>query len=84
MVKLLVDVFMPGNGKTYEFQLDGAMPVAQATAQIISSICEAENDAVKIDPGTAILSDSNISKRLNAGKSLQSEGVKSGHRLILV
>jgi len=75
---------MPGNGKTYEFQLDGSMPVEQAKLQIINSICEAENDSVAIDPGAAILSDANIPKRLNAGMSLQAEGVKSGHRLILV
>ena len=84
MVKLLVDVFMPGNGKTYEFQLDGSMSVGQATNQIINSICEAENDAVTIDSNTAVLSDANISKRLNVGMTLQSEGVKSGHKLILV
>ena len=84
MVKLLVDVFLPGNGKTYEFQLDGSMPVGRAAVQIINSICEAENDAVAIDPNSAILSDANTSKRLNAGMTLQSEGVKSGHKLILV
>ena len=84
MVKLLVDVFMPGNGKTYEFQLDGSMAVKQAVIQIISNIHEAENDAVAIDIETAILSDINISKRLNTGKTLHAQGVKSGHRLILV
>ena len=84
MVKLLVDVFFPGNGKTYEFQLDGSMHVGRAAAQIINSICEAENDAVAIDPSTAILSDANTAKRLDAGMALRSEGVKSGHRLILV
>jgi len=84
MTKLFVDVFLPGNGKTYEFQLDGSMLIGQATARIINNICEVENNTVAIDPNTAILSDMNLSKLLNAGTTLRAAGVKSGHKLILV
>jgi len=84
MTKLFVDVFLPGNGKIYEFSLDGSMLVGQATDRIIDNIREAENNTVSVDPKTAILSDSNLSMRLNAGMTLQAAGVKSGHTLILV
>jgi len=84
MTKLFIDVFLPGNGKTYEFQLDSSMLVGQATVRIINNICEAENYTVSIDPGTAVLSDINLSSRLDAGMTLQAAGVKSGHKLILV
>ena len=84
MTKLFVDVFLPGSGKTYEFQLDGSMLVGQATIQIINNICETENNTVAIDASAAVLSDANISSRLNAGLTLQAAGVKSGHKLILV
>jgi hypothetical protein len=84
MVKLLVDVFTPGNGKTYEFQLDGAMSVGRATTQIISGILKTENDAIAIDPKTAVLSDATAAMRLSEELSLTKAGVKSGHRLILV
>ena len=84
MVKLLVDIFTPGNGKTYEFQLDGSMSVSQATVQIVNNIREAENDAITFDENEAVLSDLNIPRRLNVGKTLLAEGVKSGHRLMLV
>ena len=84
MTKLFVDVFLPGSGKSYEFQLDGSMLVGQATVQIINNICEAENNTVAIDSSTALLSDVNISRRLNTGMTLQAAGVRSGHTLILV
>lgn len=84
MTKLFVDVFLPGNGKTYEFQLDGAMLIGQATARIINNIREAENNTIAIDTDTAVLSDANLSMTLNAGMTLQAAGVKSGHKLILV
>jgi len=84
MAKLFVDVFLPGSGKTYEFQLDGSILIGQATALIINNIRDAENNTVDIDPGTAVLSDVNQSVRLNAAMTLQAAGVKSGHRLILV
>jgi len=84
MTKLLIDVFLPGNGKTYEFQLDGSMPVGQATARIIGSILEAEKNTVSLDPDTAVLSCANLAKILGADMTLWEAGVKSGHRLILV
>ena len=84
MTKLFVDVFLPGNGKTYEFQLDSSMLVEKATDRIINNICEAENNTVSIDPATAVLSDVSLSSRLDAGMTLQAAGVKSGHKLILV
>ena|GEM_PF-2141333 len=84
MASLLVDVFMPGSGKTYEFRLDGSMLVSEATAQIIARIREAEKDAFLIDLATAILSDIHISARLKPELSLYAAGVKSGHRLILL
>ena len=84
MVKLLIDVFTPGNGKTYEFQLDGAMNVGLATKRIISGILEAENNSVALDPQTAVLSNITAGTRLSEELSLTKAGVKSGHRLILV
>ncbi|MDR1605186.1 MAG: hypothetical protein LBS10_10460 [Gracilibacteraceae bacterium] len=83
-MKLLIDVFTPGNGKTYEFQLDGSLSGGQAAAQIIEAVLETENNAVALDPGTAILSDANTATRLNPEIRLAAAGVKSGHKLILV
>jgi len=84
MTKLFIDVFLPGNGKTYEFSLDGSMLVGQATVRIIENIREAENNTISIDPKTVILSDTNLSMRLNERMTLQAAGVRSGHKLILV
>ena len=84
MSKLLIDVFVPGNGKTYEFQIDSKVAVYAAVKQIIGSIIEVENETLFIDIENAVLSDINASKRLEPGLSLQAQGVKSGHKMILL
>jgi hypothetical protein len=84
MVKLLIDVYTPGNGKTYEFQLDGDMPAGRAAEQIIRSILETENGAVALDASNAILCDETTQAYVPAGLTLRAAGVRSGHRLILV
>jgi hypothetical protein len=84
MVKLVIEVKTPGNGKSYEFRLDGDMPMERAKTQIISSILETENNAISIDPQSSLLCDETTQTRLPADKTLSAAGVKSGHRLILV
>ncbi|MDR1588907.1 MAG: EsaB/YukD family protein [Oscillospiraceae bacterium] len=84
MVKLLVDVHTPGNGKTYEFQLDGDMPAERAAAQIIQAVRETENGAIELAPLTATLCDETARSRVPLDLTLRAAGVKSGHRLILV
>ena len=83
MTKLLIDVHTPGNGKTYEFQIDGATAAGPVAEQMIAMILEAENGAIAIDPRTAILSDATAGIRLDRGAALFAAGVRSGHRLIL-
>jgi hypothetical protein len=84
MAKLLIDVFTPGNGKTYEFLTDSAMLVERAMAHIINDILETGNDSIVIDISTAILSDVTLGKHLERGLTFDEAGVKSGHRLILL
>jgi hypothetical protein len=84
MVKLFIDVHTPGNGKTYEFRLDGGMTAADAKAQIIAGIREAENGAIALDLSAAILGDATAAARLYDAQTLTAGGVKSGHRLVLV
>jgi phosphoribosylanthranilate isomerase len=84
VVTLLIDVYSPGNGKTYEFQLDGSMTAGQAKAGIISGILESENAAAAFDADTAMLCDVSSERRLPDNVTLRDAGVKSGGRLIIM
>jgi hypothetical protein len=84
MIKLLVDVFTPGNGKTYEFLLDGAMTVDQAKEQIIASVLAAEQGGVMLDISSALLGDVSAGQLISGGTPLYTAGVRSGHRMVLM
>ena len=81
---IYVDVVTPGNGKTYEFRLDGAMTVGRAREQMIKEITEAEGGNIALDPGNAVLGDLDTRAVLRGPDTLPAAGVKSGHRLILL
>jgi hypothetical protein len=82
MVQLLVDVFCPGNGKTYEFRIDGSMPVSRAKEEIIANILDSDG-AVELSAEGALLCDAGVKSRLAEDASLVDAGVRSGHRLII-
>jgi hypothetical protein len=82
MVQLLIDVFYPGNGKTYEFRIDGSMPVSGAKEEIIANILDSDGP-VELSAEGAFLCDAGIRSRLAESASLLDAGVRSGHRLII-
>jgi len=83
-MKIYVDVKTPGNGKTYEFQLDNVMTVGQVKVKMIDEITEIESGNITLDPKKAILSNLSTSKRLSDSDLLTDAGVKSGQSLLLL
>lgn len=84
MAKIFVDVQTPGNGKTYEFQLDSVMTVGQARAKIIDEITEVESGNITLKPEKVMLCNLNTRVRLPDEDTLKAAGVKSGQRLMLL
>ena len=82
-MKVYVDVKTPGNGKTYEFQLDSAMTVGQVKEKMIDEITEVESGNIALSSGNAILSDLTTKVRLSDADTLAQAGIKSGHCLLL-
>jgi len=82
-MRIFVDVITPGNGKTYEFQLDSAMSVRQAKANMIDEITEIESGNITLNPENAILSNLDTKTRLSDIDTLVEAWVKSGQRLLL-
>ena len=83
-MKLFIDVKTPGNGKTYEFQLDSIMTVGQAKAKMIDEITEIESGNITLNPEKVILSNLNTKARLSDTNTLVAAGVKSGQSLLLL
>ena len=83
-MKIYVDVKTPGNGKTYEFQLDSTMTVGQVKAVMIDEITEIESGNITLVPEKVILSNINTRARLSDADTLSEAGVKSGQSLLLV
>jgi len=83
-MKIYVDVKTPGNGKTYEFQLDSVMTVGQVKAKMIEEITEIESGNITLDPEKVILSNLSTKERLTDSDMLTKAGIKSGQSLLLL
>ena len=84
MAKIFVEVNTPGNGKTYEFQLDDHMTVARVKAKMIDEIVEAEDGNITLKPEKAMLCNKSTRVLLKEQEMLITAGVKSGQVLILL
>jgi hypothetical protein len=82
-MKIFVDVKTPGNGKTYEFQLDNTMTVGQAKARMIEEIREMENGNITLDPAKAVVGNLSTEARL-ADTAVMAAVAKSGQSLLLL
>jgi hypothetical protein len=83
-LKVFIDVLTPGNGKTYEFQLDNNMTVGQVKRKLIDEITEMENGNITLLHEKTMLCDTNTRMQLDQTNTLKNEGVKSGHSLMLI
>ena len=83
MTKIFLDVFTPGNGKTYEFQLDDRLTVQAAKNRMAEEILRLEERGMNFGAQT-LLCDLMTNTILPDNAALSGAGVRSGHRLLLV
>jgi hypothetical protein len=83
MSKIFVDVFTPGNGKTYEFQLNDSTVVLEAKGRMIEEILQIEESSMSFNEQTQLynLVSGTV---LFDNQPLSTANVKSGHTLLLV
>jgi len=84
MTRIYVEISTPGNGKTYEFQMDSKMTASQVKEAVSAEIAELEDGNISLDPLKTILCSAETQVFLSDSKTLMSSGVKSGQRLILI
>ena len=82
-LRILTEVFTPGNGKVYEVMLDDRLTVGVVKEKIIEEIRQFENYCIEFDDSAALYSTSSRS-RLPDNRNLRKAGFRSGQTLILV
>jgi len=83
MAKISVDVFTPGNGKSYEFQLDDSIDVQTAKTRMVDEILQLEERGMSFH-SFVMLCDATTKRALPDNLPLSATDVKSGHKLLLV
>ena len=83
MAKIYVDVYTPGNGKTYEFQLNDSTVVLDVKSRMVDEILHIEESSMSFHEQTK-LCDLTTGITLNDYTPLSIAKVKSGDKLLLV
>lgn len=84
MSKIYLEVFLPGNGKIYEFQVDENMNIGNVKQKIIDEIMEFESKYISFYTYKMMLFNESTQELLSETVSLKSFNVRSGQTLILV
>ncbi len=84
MSKINIEVRIPGNDKTYDFQVDDRMKVGIAKKEIMSSI--KEDEGYDIFNGTKDIAVCSVELEglIEDGESFHKVGIKNGSRLVIV
>ena len=84
MSKISIEVNIPGNAKTYEFQVDDRMKIGIAKKQIMSAITESEGyDVINGTKDIAVCS-VELEGLIEDGESFHTAGIRNGSRLVIV
>jgi len=83
MAKIIIDIFTPGNGKTYEFQLNDSITVRNAKNLMVEEILQIEESSMSFHEQT-LLCDLTLGAVLPDNSPLSAANVKSGDKLLLV
>jgi hypothetical protein len=83
MAKVCIEIFTPGNGKSYEFTLDSGVKISELLERLPAQIEEFEAGNIAFDK-TLLLLCAEESGPLNPEDSLPEAGVRNGQRLILL
>ena len=83
MAKIIVDVFTPGNGRTYEIQLNDSITVSEAKSRMVEEILQIEESSMSFNEQIK-LCDLTSGIILPDNAPLSTANVKSGNKLLLV
>ena len=82
-MRILTEVFTPGNGKVYEIMLDDKLTVGAVKAKVIEEITAFENGCIEFSEDAALFSTAQ-NTRLPDNRNLRKAGFRSGQKMILL
>lgn len=81
---VMVDIIVPSVGRTYNFQLDGQVPVASLIMEIAEMVCQKEGCHLDKEHSDFVLCSLGGNSILKPGASLKQQSIQNGERLMLV
>lgn len=84
MARIFLEIFLPGNSKSYEFQLDDCLKVEECAQKIKDQIEAFEGMEITFDTSSVLLCNMASQQVLKKGMRLQAAGIKSGDKLLLL
>lgn len=84
MSKINIEVKIPGNAKTYDFQVDDRMKVGTAKKEIMSAIAEFEGYNIFNGTKDIAICSVELEGLIEDGESFHKVGIKNGSQLVIV
>lgn len=81
---IMVDVYVPSLGQTYDFSLDETAKVKDITEELADMIGQKEQCDLKGNAAELLLGSDTDRKLFPAGMTLEACGIRNGARLILI
>ena len=81
---MLLAVFFAETNQSYDFKLDGNVPVSQLLEEMVGMIAQRDHLALKREPGPFLLCSKKQGRILDKSCTLIENGVASGDELMLV
>lgn len=83
MEKILVEVFLPSAGRSYDVYIPLSSPVSEVVLLVSKLLSELSNGYFKADKNT-VLCDAQTGNVLNINTTVFESGLKNGSRLMLI
>ena len=84
MSKIAIEVKIPANAKTYEFQVDDRMKVGSAKKQIMSAITAFEGYDIFDGTKDIAVCSVELEGLIEDGESFHKVGIRNGSQLVIV
>ena len=81
---MLVAVYFAETNQSYDFKLDGDVPVGRLVEEMVGMIAQRDHLVLKRDPGLFLLCGRKQGRIFEKNSTLLANGVASGDELLLV
>ncbi|WP_026506687.1 hypothetical protein [Butyrivibrio sp. MC2013] len=81
---IITSIKIPSTGKSYEFALDEKKKAGEVLEETVHSVCRKENSANETTVSCLSMWSEDLGVALDMDKSMETQGIKDGSRLIII